>query len=64
MSASRQLVTAELSKAAGKQAKLVELLHDLQQQLPSVHDELGKVLLHAAATAAWLSQPQQQTAAV
>lgn len=57
---SKQLVLAELGKASNKQAKLVELLQDLQQQTPGLHDELQRVLLHAAATSAWL---QPQTAA-
>jgi hypothetical protein len=56
---SKQLVLAELSKASAKHDKLVEVLRGLQQQLPSLQDDFSKVLLHAAATSAWL----QSTAA-
>jgi hypothetical protein len=54
---SKQFVESEVAKAAAKQARLVEVLHGLQDQVPSLHDELGRVLLHARATAVWL-QPQ------
>ena len=54
---SKQAVLAELSKAAAKQAKLVDILQGLQQQVPQLQDDLGRVLLHAAATSMWL-QPQ------
>jgi hypothetical protein len=36
---------------------LVDILEGLQQQLPSLQDDLSKVLLHAAATSAWLQPP-------
>jgi hypothetical protein len=54
---SKQVVLAELSKAAAKQAKLVNILQGLQQQVPDLQDDLGRVLLHAAATSMWL-QPE------
>jgi hypothetical protein len=53
---SKQLVLAELSKASQKQAKLVEVLQGLQAQVPGMQDDLHRVLLHAAATTAWLPQ--------
>lgn len=53
---SKQLVLSELSKASQKQAKLVEVLHSLQAQVPGMQDDLHRVLLHAAATTAWLPQ--------
>lgn len=53
----KQAVVAELAKAAAKQAKLVDILHSLQQQVPELQDDLGRVLLHASATSVWL-QPQ------
>lgn len=53
---SKQLVLAELSKASQKQAKLVEALQGLQAQVPGMQDDLHRVLLHAAATTAWLPQ--------
>jgi hypothetical protein len=54
---SKQVVASELAKAAAKQARLIEVLQGLQDQVPELHDELGRVLLHARATEAWL-QPQ------
>lgn len=54
---SKQVVLTELTKAAAKQAKLVDILQGLQQQVPELQDDLGRVLLHAAATSMWL-QPQ------
>lgn len=51
------MVSSELAKAAARQTRLVEVLQGLQDQVPSLHDELGKVLLYARATEAWL-QPQ------
>jgi len=56
----KQRVQAELSKAAAKQGKLVDLIQDLQRQVPSLHDELSRVLLHAAAAQTWL--PSQAAA--
>lgn len=55
------VVATELYKAAARQSRLVEVLQQLQQQDPSLSGELGRVMLHAAATTAWL-QPQQQVA--
>lgn len=51
---SKQLVLAELTKTSTKHHKLVEVLQGLQQQMPSLQDDLSKVLLHAATTSAWL----------
>jgi hypothetical protein len=48
------MIAAELCRAADKQAHLAAAVRGLQHEVPRLTDELGRVLSHAAATAAWL----------
>lgn len=51
---SQQLLQAELSKAAEKQSRLVDVLMGLQQLFPALQEDLEGVLAHAAAAEAWM----------
>eukprot|EP00879_Flechtneria_rotunda_P022980 GHRR01024289.1.p1 GENE.GHRR01024289.1~~GHRR01024289.1.p1 ORF type:complete len:288 (+),score=165.84 GHRR01024289.1:3270-4133(+) len=44
-------IQGELAKASSKQSRLIEVLQGLQERVPELHDELDKVLAHAAAAA-------------
>lgn len=53
----------ELGKAADKHAKLVEVIQMIQEQAPMLHEELDRVLAHAAAASSWLQSTNITAAA-
>lgn len=47
-------VGQELTKAAEKHARLVEVIQMVQEQAPMLHEELDRILAHAAAASSWM----------